>query len=316
LKIAMNQIMNFREFNRQQLIRRFSMQFSYGHREILLNYARLDTSSLLIGVVQHGVGPTFCLYSDWPTPRYRVLKRSNLWVYSKKAADELQNEGLRNVFAIGSPWLYSKILNGYAAKTNPTKTKFLVFPRHYSFSYLSKVASTSILEKIRFWKSIAGSEELEICLYWSDFLNPEWQRIAREEGVVLVCAGISQTMPLWSHSESRIDYYLNLRQIMDSSTHCIFEAFSSAMFYACDLGKNVGIFQTHSSLNEVNRELAFQKENVWLLRNVPEIFNTFEQSPALESITHELLGYDDLLSSERLADILRYQSGIIPKRVV
>jgi len=290
------------------------MQFAYGHREILLNFAKLDTSSLLIGVIQHGVGPTFTLSSDWPTPRFRGLKRSNLWVYSKKAADELQVEGLQNVFAIGSPWLYSKILDGYSAKANPPKTKFLVFPRHYSFSYLSEVTPTGILEKIRHWKSIAGSEELEICLYWSDFLNPEWQRIAREEGVVLVCAGISQTVPMWSLANTRIDYYSNLRQIMDASTHCIFESFTSAMFYACDLGKKVGIFQTDSSLKEVNKGLTFQKENTWLLKNVPGIFDTFERSPALESMTHELLGYDDLLSPDRLAGILRFQIGIIPKR--
>jgi hypothetical protein len=315
LKLAANQYAKIREFSKQQLIRKFSIQFAYGHREILLNYSKIDTSSLLIGVLQHGVGPSFTLYSDWPTPRNRTLERSNLWVYSKKAATELAAGGVKNVSAIGSPWLYSKILHGYSASTTPPKTKFLVFPMHYSFSYLSKINPADILEKIQYWKLIAGSEELEICLYWSEFLNPVWQQVAREEGVNLVCAGIAQTAPQWSLADTRVNFYVNLRNIIDSATHCIFESFTSAIFYACDLGKRVGVFQTQSSLAEVNRAPAFQQENQWLFRNTPEIFNTCEDNSVLGAISYDLLGYDELLSPEILSNVLKYQRGVIPKQL-
>jgi len=315
LKFAANQYAKISDFSRQQLIRKFSMQFVYGHREVLLNYSKVDLSSLLIGVLQHGVGPTFTLYSEWPTPRYRGLGRSNLWVYSKKAVIDLASEGVKNVSAIGSPWLYSKILHGYSARKSSQKMKFLVFPRHYSFSYLSKITPLDILEKIHYWKSIAGSEQLEICLYWSEFLDPVWQQVAREEGVSLVCAGITQTTPVWSLADSRIDFYVNLRNIIDSATHCIFESFTSAIFYACDLKKNVGIFQNSSSLEEVDRSSAFQQEDQWLFKNVPKIFNSCESSSDLDAITFELLGYDELLSPEILSNILKYQSGIIPKQL-
>ena len=312
MNFVSNQYTKYKESDIRRLTEKFQTQFAYGHREILLNYSKLNSASLLIGIVQHGVGPAFTLYSDWPTPRYRGLKRSNLWVYSKKAAAELASAGVKNVSAIGSPWLYSKILNGYAVRENPPKTKFLIFPRHYNFSHLSKITPADILEKIQHWKSIAGSEELEICLYWIEFFDPAWQRIAREEDVTLVCAGIPQTTPFWSQADSRVNFYVNLRQIIDSATHCIFESFTSAIFYANDLGKNVGIFQTRSSLEEVNSTAIFLRENEWLIRNAPEIFNSCESSSSLDSMAHELLGYDELLSPEILASVLRFQIGVIP----
>ncbi len=303
------------EGSRQQLIKKFGIQFSYGHREILLNYAKLDHTSLLIGIIQHGVGPAETLSSDWPTPRYRSLKRSRHWVYSKVVAADLLAEGAKNVTPIGSPWLYSKRLDQYQDKAQPSNFKFLVFPRHYSFSYLSKITSADVLEKINDWKIIAGSAELEICLYWTEFINPMWQRIAREEGVTLVCAGVSQSFPDWSPTDLRVNFYMNLRQIIEPATHCIFESFTSAVFYAKDLGKHVGIFQSRSSLQEMNKYHGFQKENAWLLRNVPGIFNAFDDSPVLESLTRELLGYEDLLSSEDLAGALRFRKGIIPRQL-
>lgn len=312
MNIAVNQYAKIRDFSKQQLISKFAIQFSYGHREILLNYSKLDPSSLLIGILQHGVGPTFTLKSNWPTPRYRSMKRSNFWVYSKKAAVELVAEGARNVSPIGSPWLYSKILHDYSGKVIPPKTKFIAFPRHYSFSYLSKVTPVDILEKIQYWKSIAGSEELEICLYWSEFLNPDWQQVAREEGVALVCAGIGQTAPLWSLSESRTDFYVNLRRIIDSATHCIFESFTSAIFYACDLGKNVGIFPTEAEGKFLDENPLFQEEYVWLLKNLPEIFNTCGASSTLNEITYELLGYEEMLSPHNLSRALSYKTGVVP----
>lgn len=313
MNLATNQYIKFRDFSRQQLIRKFAIQFAYGHREILLNYSKLDTTSLFIGIIQHGVGPASFL-TEWPTPRFRSLNRSSLWVYSNVAVARFLAEGAKNVSAIGSPWLYSKILDNYQDRNQCSKLKFLVFAHHYSFNYLSQVTPEEILGKIRDWQSIAGPEELEVCLYWTEFIDRTWQRIAREEGVTLVCAGLSQSAPEWSQTDSRINFYANLRQIIDSATHCIFESFTSAIFYAKDLGKNVGIYQSESSLREINRELAFQKENDWLLKNVPGIFNSFESSSLLDSITYELLGYDELLSPENLANVLRYQKGVIPIR--
>jgi hypothetical protein len=277
------------------------MQFVYGHREILLDFAKLDRTSLILGNIQHGVGPLFTLYSEYPTPRLRNLQRSPLWVYNQNLADGLKRMGLKKVHAIGSPWLYSKLQSESGQSTPTSKPKYVVFPRHYSFSYLSQVTASDIKEKIKSWRTIAGSDELEICLYWSEFIDLRWHQVAREEGVNLVCAGVSSTTPVWSQSSSRLHFYQNLRGIIDSSTHCIFESFTSAMFYANDLGKNVGLFDSISANLEREREKIFQEENRWLKSNIPGIFGTCEQNLILDSITHEFLGYDELLKPEVLA---------------
>lgn len=303
----------YKDVRSDSMIRRFSTQFAYGHREILLNYAKLDPSSLLTGIVQHGVGPAFTIFSDWPTPRVKFISRSPLWVYSQVAAKELASIGAKKVQAIGSPWLYAKKSDLLVMPREHQQSSFLIFPRHFSDAILDDISPEGIRAKIRFWKSIAGSEELVICLYYIEFTNYVWQKIARQEGVVLKCAGVGATSPVWSQSGSRIDYYRNLSEIISSSTHCIFESLSSAMFYANDLGKNVGIFSTETESKVVNENLFFQKEFDWLLKNLPGIFNTCEASSTLNEITHELLGYEEILSPQNLSRALSYQTGIVPE---
>lgn len=65
---------SFINYKSNQLIRKFDIQFVYGHREILLKYSNLDLTSLLTGIIQHGVGPVFTLSSDWPTPKLIFLE--------------------------------------------------------------------------------------------------------------------------------------------------------------------------------------------------------------------------------------------------
>jgi hypothetical protein len=313
LNLFVNTIGKYKKIQRGLLADKFRIQFSYGQREVLLKFANLEESSLLIGILQHGVGPTFTISSEWPTPRTKSLKRSRLWVYSKQSASELIANGATNVFPIGSPWLYSKVLDKYENFKNTSRLKFLVFPRHYDFTNTGEMTDQDILERIKIWKSIAGSADLEICLYWTEFFDAVWQRIAREEGVPLVCAGIPNTDPLWHPTNKRIDFYKNLRRIIDSSTHCIFEGYTSAIFYANDLGKNVGIYQSESEFELLKREPYYQKQNLWLLQNVPGLFKTCQRNETLDSITHELLGYEALLNSVDLARVLRFRKGVIPK---
>lgn len=295
------------------------MQFVYGHREILLKYSNLDETSLLTGVIQHGVGPAFTLSSDWPTPRVNFIGRAPLWVYSRVAAKELSSQGVRNVTAIGSPWLYSKILDSYNISLEKNRLKYLVFPNHEPLS-----AAWNTLEntysKIQYWRSLTGSADLEICLYWSEFIDPIWQTVARQENISLKCAGRPNSSLAsshgWSQSDARVHYYRNLREIIASVTHCIFESFTSAIFYASDLGKSIGFFPTDLTVEKTSRSQYLerkQREQLWLTKNIPEILNTCEESSTLAAISYELLGYDDLLSSIRLSEVLTYQLGIIPK---
>ena len=315
IKLKINPPIYLRSYKAKKLIDKFETQFAYGHREILLKYSNLNETVLLTGILQHGVGPTFTLYSDWPTPRVNFFRRSPLWVYSRVAAKELASKGVQNVSAIGSPWLYSKILDSYELSNDKNKIKYLVFPRHYSSSDSDNTFERTY-NQINYWLSIAGSADLEICLHWSQFEDLIWQTVAHREGVTLKCAGKPNSPLVWSQSDSRIHFYRNLREIIGSATHCIFESFTSAIFYACDLGKSVGFFPADSKIKFEATPSTLEEELSWLAKNIPGIFNNCEENSTLIALSRELLGYEDMLSPISLSEVLSFQSGIIPKSFI
>jgi hypothetical protein len=315
IREKLNILENFKNNRKRTLVEKFKTQFVYGHREILLRYSGIDDSALLTGILQHGVGPTFTLYSDWPTPRVNLIKRSPLWVYSQVAAKDLSLRGVENIKAIGSPWLYSKTLDCFLTPESSSKEKYLVFPEHYPTSAKHNTAEIT-REKIKFWRSIAGGADLEICLFWSEFTDPIWTKIAGEEGVSLNCAGHPNSpladLQIWSGEDARIDYYKNLRNIISSATHCIFETFTSAMFYASDLGRYVGFFptETKTRIEPIYRTIQEQERN-WLEDNLPQILRNFAVGNSLTQISRELLGYEDLLNPKELSSVLSFRKDIL-----
>jgi len=294
----------------QSLIRRFGIQFNYGHREIILKAAELPENTLLMGIVQHGVGPTFTLYSDWPTPRFNKLNRTPLWVYSKENEIELRDLGVRDVKAIGSPWLYSINQNAPSIPTllpSASKGEYcLVFPSHTNFAYLEITSQEAIVSRIKSWKKIAKNDKMVICLYWVEFLDQRWHKAAELEDVKLTCVGIGATDPLWSKSESRIDFYKNLHSLLINASYCIFEGFTSAIFYASSLKIPFGIFATGFEDRKIAASSEFTQERTWLLANAGSHFDTITTEKIFTEKSLALLGIDQLRSREELKSILEW----------
>ena len=295
----------------QTLIRRFGIQFNYGHREILLKAAGLPEDSLLMGIVQHGVGPTFTLHSDWPTPRFNSLSRTPLWVYSKENEVELRNLGVRNVKAIGAPWLYSikqNIQCNPSLINVPSIGKYsLVFPSHTNFAYLESSSEEDIVSRIRSWKKIAKGDQIMICLYWVEFLDQRWHNAAESEDVKLTCVGIGATDPLWSKSTSRLDFYKNLHSILSNATYCIFEGFTSALFYTSLLRIPFGIFSTGFENRKIAASSLFLQERSWLLANAVSHFENIAIDEGFSELSMNLLGVDQLRSPDELLSILEWR---------
>lgn len=292
----------------QSLIRRFGIQFYYGHREIILKAAGLPDNNLLLGIVQHGVGPTFTLHSDWPTPRFINLKRTPLWVYSKENEVELRNLGVRDVKAIGSPWLYSINQNNHGLLPNSSKGEYcLVFPSHTNFAYLEITSIEDIVSRIKKWKKITRNDNLMICLYWVEFLDQRWHRAAELEGVKLTCVGVGATDPLWSKSEIRIDFYKNLYSLLINSSYCVFEGFTSAIFYASSLEIPFGVFATEFEDRKIAASSLFSQERNWLLANAGSHFNRITTEKIFTEKSLLLLGIDQLRSPEELKSILEWR---------
>ena len=292
----------------QSLIRRFGIQFNYGHREIILKAAELSENTLLMGIVQHGVGPTFTLYSDWPTPRFNTLNRTPLWVYSKENEVELRNLGVKDVKAIGSPWLYSINQNSHSLLPKTSKGEYcLVFPSHTNFAYLEITSEEGIVSRIESWKKIAKNDKIMICLYWVEFLDQRWHRAAELADVKLTCVGIGATDPLWSKSESRLDFYKNLYSLLLNASYCLFEGFTSAIFYASSLGVPFGIFATGFEDRKIAASSQFAQERTWLLANAGSYFDKITNDKIFTEKSLALLGIDQLRSPDELKSILEWR---------
>lgn len=292
-----------------QHIELFKNQFVYGHREILLNYMSLDYSNLFLGTLQHGFQPTYEA-EEAKTPRVEgVFKRSPLWVFSRERANYLQNLGFKNVFPIGAPWLY--LPKSHETKSSSLKSQsYIVFPSHTNFT-IPAPDDSQIRSKIRFWKKLAGKNILTICLYWSDFLEPGWQKIAREEEVKLTLAGLGGLEPVWSQHPTRINLLYKVRELMLQHTHVIFESFTSPIFYAISLNLSVGYFPEVLTPQELDRA-DIQDGKRWISENMPEIIGQFGKSKSLSERSDKMLGVDAMRSPAELQAILSPKEGVVP----
>ncbi len=291
-----------------QKIETFKVQFAYGQREILVNYAGLDKSALLMGVIQHGIS-----YIDDSaeaiTPRLKNFKRSPLWVYSEKREKSLSIRGHKNVKAIGAPWLYLPPISN-SSKVQQNTDRYIVFPIHTSLSTNLAPDETEIRKKIIFWKKIATDSPLTICLFWSDFLELSWRRIAEDEGVSVTVVGVGETIPqYWSPHSARVNFLANLRLILSQNTHAIFETFTSAIFYAISTGLKIGYFpQTQLEIESKSHSQA----DFWISQNMPRVSGQFADALQYNDLTNGILGVESLRSPQELQDLLTWEVGVVP----
>lgn len=291
----------------------FAIQFAYGHREILLDFMRVDRSNVLLGVLQHGV-TQLGLTADTEftrdnlAPKIGVFERAPLWVYSEITRNHLIANGIKNVEAIGAPWNYMEH-NRYRDNIDPqdnSVSKYIVFPQHRNASIEERVLRDDLKKRIAFWKDLANNQELTICIFWSEFLHPVWQQVCVEEGVRLVTAGIGDTNPRWSPHLSRVEFLHNLSNIMQKNTHCIFERETSGIFYAISLGLTVGYFpNTRPFLNSG----SIKMHNL-LLAKFPETLNQFVRAENLREISDLWLGRNSIRTPDELKSILKFESSI------
>ena len=289
-------------------IEMFKLQFAYGQREILTDYMGLDRSTLLLGILQHGFS-----YKDDPsdavTPRLENFRRSPLWVYSGSRASSLRNQGFGNVEAIGAPWLYLPPVSAFS-DIRAKGDKFIVFPIHTTLSVNVSPTESEIKSKIKYWKSLARESPLTICLYWSDYLEWSWRRIAEAEEVAVTVVGISESTPVWSPHSARIDFLSNLRTLLHQHTHAIFETFTSGMVYAISEGLTVGYFPQTQTGYESQGHL---EADHWMARHIPGVVGEFTEAKALAERNNEMLGLESFCTPDQLKESLVYEIGIVPK---
>lgn len=293
-----------------RILQEFAIQFVYGHREILLDYMGVERSNVLLGILQHGVSQVG-LTSDTPftrinlSPKQGIFGRAPQWVYSEITRNHLIANGVKNVEAIGAPWNYlehDKFRQDKEHMSSRDK-RFIVFPQHRNSSIEEEVTREDLQSRIAYWRELSNEQELTICIFWSEFLDPVWQQVCVEEGVRLVTAGIGDTNPAWSPHLSRVDFLPNLSSIMQKHSHCIFERETSGIFYAISLGLTVGYFPITRPFLETG---SIEMHDL-LLAKFPELLNQFVNAETLMERSDLWLGRDNTRTPEELKSILKFE---------
>ena len=274
----------------------------------------LPTSTLIRGILQHGVSDGPGLLRDSRTPRIGLRQRAQFLVYSRSAEDYLRVHGVSNALAIGSPWAYLYNMDKHLQSTitSSNQMKFLVFPMHHSLSVHVLITREQIRKKIQFWKSLANGNAITICLLWTEFLNLDWREVCHEEGVELTFAGVSVTNPIWSQHISRVNFLPSIMRILQAHTHSIFECPTSAIYYALSMGHSVGYFQETQTLDWESVSSSHKEEAQFLRSNIPLMIGQFTESQKYEIFMKEMLGFDVIVSPTDLKEKIEYSIGVVP----
>ena len=172
---------------------------------------------------------------------------------------------------------------------------------------MEKNNENEIISKIKSWKKIAKCE-LVICLHWIDFLDQRWHKAASVEDVQLICVGVGSTDPVWSKSSSRIDFYNNLHSLIKHASFCIFEGYTSAIFYTASLQIPFGIFSTDFEKRKIKSSSFFSDEHNWLKSNAEKHMKNITIDQNFSEVSMELLGLDQLQSPDALTSLLKWRT--------
>jgi len=284
--------------------RKFGMQFAYGHREILLRAMDLDFSHAFPVVLQHGVyTPMGRIQKGVALPPRKTFKdRFRFISFSQTDADHAKSYGVKDVVAIGSPWLYV-----------PEKERAVIkdsigfFPvHHHATKDYPGSSLNDIFKRIGLVRNRFPGMKLTVFLYFSEFLRPEWHEASIAEDFELFCAGLPLGNPIFTSHTSRVDFYKNLKRKLMTMEVCAFESYTSAIFYAGSLNKPAAItksFMTDFRIKEDPFEEVLLDEVLRLSK-----FDNFIESIELRDFSLLCLGQEELKSSKELFSILEPMS--------
>lgn len=298
-------------------------QFGYSHREILLKYCGLDSSVQILGNLQHGVilDNYFNGRANLQSPRFLFGKKTSFWVFSSRTMKLAHAQGFKRVIAIGAPWLYLRksVDNGLPRMK---EKRSLVMPGHSAYSYPSRLTSIEKRKRAAGFREIVGSGMATVCLHPSDYLDPECVDAYIEEGFKITCIGAVGVQPYWTDAGNRVRALYTLMTLMSTHTELVTDRYGTHLFYAIDLGLNVGIYPElfpNYSITDVSGRKTIYEDLVdidlsllYLNQMLPKLINQIHSSKEYREISDEVLGVDAILTPRDLLQILEYRRNVYP----
>jgi hypothetical protein len=192
----------------------------YGHVHLLAKYCGLEGSPWINGYLQHGWNATDGFGN------YLGSKRSaNKYVWSKRCENIIKQNGKKNVFAIGAPWLYLSDVYPQVAVQN--RSGVVAYPAHSST--WSKLGDTS-LEYANFLKDKYG--DVTVVLHRYDFANTQIKQTYELVGHQVKTHGNGTP---WENGFDPM-FLKNQRDLLAGFSKVVSNSMSTAILYATSLG--------------------------------------------------------------------------------
>jgi hypothetical protein len=291
----------------------FYEQFMYGHREILLAYARsanqsLPPNSIISAGLQHGWAGDANIWRV----RNKNLTPATRYVWEKRFEIGLP-KSTRNI-AIGAPWLYLLDILGiekgseYVLKNSSGKKEFLIFPGHNMWN-----TNKPLTDQASAFYEITKGKSATVCLYWIDYLQPRIRKAYEDLGFKLECVGYLGNPTSSPQSNiGRSNFLLELATLMLNHKTIVADDFSSGVLYGATLGLEV-MFMDDERTRGHDEKLSkdrddsyigfYSTSNEWLDNFLPEIYLTKEIGRKFIDFSYQELGVESLLTRKELGDI-------------
>lgn len=230
----------------------FSEQFLYGHREILIDYAGLHSTSMIKGSIEHG----------WALDSGRGIRSltGGRHLYLSWSSARVARSGLKEstTVPIGAPFIYahSKVENQiskFQRENGLNHRRILFFPVHGN-----EISQQNPESQIALFSEKYEPSGATVCLYWVEFINPYIYSLYKNAGFKIVCSGFSGQMEhtglgysarrlAGSPIGGRQNFILNTIAMMSTHSKIVFGGLGTAVFYASYLKKEIELLHKYLS---------------------------------------------------------------------
>jgi hypothetical protein len=309
----------------------FSEQFRYGHREILIAFARAHPSSAILGSIEHGWSPF------GPSVGVPKLNLTGRYLHLAWSSAAMIRSGMRfpkNVIPIGAPFLYlAKLLyeHGVVEKL-PIVRKYLFIPPHGAED--EKPVYDQLIEE---YSSKFDPKETTVQLYWTEFLDPTVREVFEQSGFTVTTAGfcgmtlneglgISTRLRAIATIGGRHLFLLHIIRSLLTHQEIIMGTIGTSTLYAGYLGRRVRILDTWASYrmtatHEKQSELGLEtqvNENIpffnYCKKYIVEPFSKEDVlfSPEFSAFCAQELGERDMFDQESLLSLITRHEFSLP----
>jgi len=262
----------------------------YGHSRVLALYAGFTSPPPIWGMLQHGwnLGTGF-------TP-YRPPRGIPLFVWNCHNLEHAGAAGLRNVQAIGAPFVY--LVRHLNARPSPEAKGTIVYPFH------SWERAEIVGDHAAYAGEIVARETkpLTICLYWREYEDPSVRNAYEATGARVICHGKRRTP---GFLEQQLSELVKHRRVVTNRV-------GTALWYGGVLGLEVEVYGPAMGVHRMAEGLAFDREQ---RARWPELFGGPLDGVRARVLSERELGCANIMSQGELRETLgwnRFRRAVGP----